>query len=311
MTDSQLSVPHTGPRTLPKSARFSIAIGLILLFVIMLFPWDSLARRVAWEVSAASGGQVTISTLTPALTARGPVLRASDVLIEHPAIDLVRVSELEIAPRQPLQWLSGVPTLRVWTVTELGIIDGVLGLGERTSFVGNVHQVALARLPLRLDTRTVELSGQLDGQADVALDPNGTLSGRVTFGCTSLVVASIMLPMSISFSSAEGVIEILDTGATLIESLTLDGDSIVGSLSGEIGLVHRSQSPPIDLSMKMQIVDPVLRQFAPGAGIPMSADGNIDARIRGTLEAPRFATNGAPSLTEARSERRARSRKSR
>lgn len=295
----------------PKRIVLPIAIGLILIFVLMLFPWESLARRVAWEVSVASGGQVTISTLAPALTARGPVLRASNVMIEHPAIDRVRLSELEIAPRRILQWLTGAPSLRIWTTSDLGIIDGILGLGATPSFVGKVDQIELARLPLRLEASGVDLSGLLGGEVDIMLDPNGTLRGRMTFDCESVVVASGMMPMAIPFSRAEGVIEILENGATRIESLTVQGDYLEGGLSGEIGLVHHSQSPPIDLNVKMRIIDPALRQLAPSAGIPVSGNGDIDFRVRGTLDVPRFVPNRAPANQEARAGRRSQSRKNR
>ena len=274
------------PKTLSKSVSIPIAVVLILIFILLGFPWDSLARRVAAEISAASGSSVSIDTLTPALTARGPVLRARDVVIEHPAIDRVRLLELEIAPRWSSSWFSGEPKLRVWADTELGLVDGVLGLGSTSSFAGQVGQVELARLPLRLDASGVRLSGRIDADADVALAPNGTLSGRVAFSSPSLVVESNKLPMAIPFTNANGVVVILENGATQIESVELEGDLLNGKLSGEIGLVHRSQAPPIDLSAEIRIVDPTLRQLAPGAGIPMSPDGTIKMQLGGTLDAP-------------------------
>jgi len=274
------------PKTLSKSVGIPIAVVLILIFILLGFPWDSLARRVAAEISAASGSTVSIDTLAPALTARGPVLRARNVVIEHPAVDRVRLLELEIAPRWSSSWFSGEPKLRVWADTELGLVDGVLGLGSTSSFVGQVGQVELARLPLRLEASGVRLSGRIDADANVALAPNGTLSGRVAFSSPSLVVESNKLPMAIPFTRAEGVVVILENGATQIESVELEGDLLNGKLSGEIGLVHRSQAPPIDLNAEIRVVDPTLRQLAPGAGIPISPDGTIKMRLGGTLDAP-------------------------
>jgi type II secretion system protein N len=277
---------RSGPGTLPSFIAIPIVIILILAFILLGFPWDSLARRVAAEISAASGSTVSIENLAPALTARGPVLRARDVVIEHPAVDRVRLLELEIAPRWSTSWFMGEPALRIWADTELGLIDGILGLGETSSFVGRVSQVELSRLPLRLDASGVRISGRLDADADVALAPNGTLSGRVAFLSPSLVVESNGLPMAIPFSRAEGVIVILDSGATRIESVMLEGELLEGRLSGEIGLVHHSQAPPIDLQAEFRIVNPMLRQLAPGVGIPMSPNGEISVRVRGTLDAP-------------------------
>jgi type II secretion system protein N len=286
VTQSNTSMLRSGPGTLPSFIAIPIVIILILAFILLGFPWDSLARRVAAEISAASGSTVSIENLAPALTARGPVLRARDVVIEHPAVDRVRLLELEIAVRWSTSWFMGEPALRIWADTELGLIDGILGLGDTSSFIGRVSQVELSRLPLRLDASGLRISGRLDADADVALDPNGTLSGRVAFLSPSLVVESNGLPMAIPFSRAEGVIVILDSGATQIESVMLEGELLEGRLSGEIGLVHHSQAPPIDLEAEFRIINPMLRQLAPGVGIPMSPNGEISVRVRGTLDAP-------------------------
>jgi type II secretion system protein N len=287
-------------------------VGLVLFFTVLLFPWDSLARRVAWEISTASGGQVTISTLSPAITPRGPVLRAREVVIEHPALDRLRLSELEIAPRQLVGWLTGAPSLRIWTITELGQIDGVLGLGESMSFVGKLTGIELARLPLRLAASDVQLGGQLDGTADITLDPEGTLRGQMSFLSTSLVVTSGLLPTALSFEKAEGVVEILENGATRIKSLRLEGESLEGEISGEIGLSHHSQSPPIDLEVDLRVVDPGLRQLALAAGIPISRDGRLKLRVGGRLAAPDFGDGlgrAANATPKTRASRHARNRK--
>jgi type II secretion system protein N len=280
---------------LPKAVGIPIVIALILIFIFLGFPWDSLARRVAAEISAASGSTVSIDHLAPALTSRGPVLRARDVVIEHPAVDHVRLLVLEIAPRFSSSWFRGEPTLGIWADTELGLVDGVLGLGATSSFDGRVERVELSQLPLRLDASGLRLSGLLDADANVALDPNGTLKGRVAFSSPSLVIESRGLPMAIPFTHAEGVIVILENGATQIESVSLEGDLLEGELSGEIGLVHRSQAPPIDLTAKFRIVDPMLRRLAPGAGIPMSQNGEIAVRVGGTVDAPSIEPLSAPN----------------
>lgn len=296
MTEPNASVIRSGgPTTLPKAIGIPIVVALILTFIFLGFPWDSLARRVASEISRASGSAVSIEYLAPALTSRGPVLRALDVVIEHPAVDRVRLLELEIAPRWSSSWLSGEPRLRIWADTELGLVDGILELGETPGFEGNVSRIDLARLPLRLDASGIRISGQLDTDATVELDPNGTLKGRVAFTSPSLVLESSQLPLAIPFTHAEGVIVILDDGATQIESVALEGDLLEGELSGKIGLVHRSQAPPIDLDVQFRIVDPMLRQLAPGAGIPMSPNGEIAVKVGGTLDAPEIAPQSTPN----------------
>jgi type II secretion system protein N len=274
-----------------------VAALLVFVFILIGFPWDSLARRIAWEISSASGSRVTIDHLAPALTARGPVLRARDVVIEHLAIGRVRLDEFEVAPRFSTSWLRGEPTLRVWAESELGGVDGVLQLGESSAFVGRVSQVELSRMPLRLEASDVRIAGQLDAEADMVLSPNGTLHGRIAFSSPSLRFESSQLPVPIPFTRADGIIEILESGATRIESVSLAGPAIEGEIEGEIGLVHHSQSPPIDVNARVRVIDPLLEQLALGANLPLSSNGTTALHVSGTVDAPRFEAASAKQTT--------------
>jgi len=304
VSESNASAGGSGLAGLPRYVVILVAVGLVLVFIALLFPWDSVARRVAWEIAAASGSRVTIDDLAPAITARGPVLRARSVTIEHPAVDRVRLAELELAPRLSSSWLSGEPKLRVWADSELGVVDGVLQLGPAPGFTGHVERVDLARLPLRLDASGLQLSGELAADADVVLTPDGTLSGRVDFESTSLVVQASALPIAIPFTRAQGVIEILESGATRIESAQLEGPVLEGDFSGEIGLVHRSQSPPVDLQARLRVVDPTLRGLAPSLGLQLSSEGEAEVRVGGTLDAPDITTLGGAARRRPRAARR-------
>lgn len=271
---------------LPNAVAYPLAALLVLIFILIQFPWDSLGRRIAWEISRVSGARVDVPELAPALTARGPVLRARDVKIEHPAVATVRLHELEIAPRFSTSWFGGDPTLRLWAVSDLGHADGVLRLGNSPAYVGQMSEVDLSRLPLRLEATGMRFSGRLQADADVALDPDGTLQGRVDFESPGLVIESNRLPIAIPFRHAIGTIEILETGATRIADVVLEGDLVNVKVSGEIGLVHHSQSPPIDLTAHIQVLDPTLRQLAPNAGLQLSPQGEADIELGGTLDAP-------------------------
>ena len=273
---------------IPKPIAIPLAVVLVLIFVVLLFPWDAIGRRIAWEISRVSGATVEVSDLAPGLSARGPVLRARDVTIDHPAVGLIRLFELEIAPRLSTSWFGGDPTIRLWAQTGLGNADGVLRLGSEPAYQGVFTEVELARLPLRLDASELKISGKMDADADVALDPNGTLSGRVDFESPSLNIQTPMIPTPISFTLATGSIEILETGATRISDVRLVGPILDGEISGEIGLVHRSQSPPIDLTAHVLIKDSVLRSLAPNAGLRVDAEGNANLLLTGTVDAPRI-----------------------
>ena len=207
-------------------------------FVVLLFPWDALGRRIVWEINRVSAARVEVESLSPAISARGPVLRASDVRIHHPAVDQLRISSLEIAPRFSTSWLGGDPTIRVWAETGLGTADGVLRLGETPPTSGACSTWTCR--DFRSDsTNNLRLGGRLDADADVALDP-AELSGRVEFA--RFLLQTAMLPVQIPFSRATGVVEILDSGATRIADVVLTETSSPVRF-GEIGLVHRSRLP--------------------------------------------------------------------
>lgn len=270
-----------------------LALALILLFVALLFPWDAVARRLAHELGAASGARVTIEDLAPSWTARGPVLRARNVQVEHPSVRQMRVAVLEVAPRFGTSWLAGQPRLRVYADSDLGLVDGVLVLGAAPAFDGEVERVTIERLPLRLEAAGVRVAGELGADADVALDPGGTLSGRVDFRSPRLRLESAMLPVPLEFTKADGTLALVETGATRIESVALDGAQLRGTLSGEIGLVHRSQPPPLDLQAEVEVVDANLRALALAASVPLDGNGRGRFRIRGTAALPELVPDSS------------------
>jgi len=273
---------------LPTVALLPLAALLVLSFILLLFPWDSLGRRVAWEISRVSGARVEVPELAPALSARGPVLRARNVTIEHPAVDEIRLSTLEIAPRLSTSWFAGNPTLRIWAQTQLGQVDGVLRLGAEPAYLGRVSKVELSRLPLRLDSDQLRFAGEISADADVALSPNGTLQGKIHFDSAALEVETGLLPIAIPFSRAVGTLEILQSGATRISAVDLEGPMIDGRLEGEIGLVHRSQPPPIDLSASLRIHDPTLQEMAQRNGFPIANGNESNFHLGGTVASPKI-----------------------
>ena len=290
MTESKPSFVESGRATLPIMLALPIALLLIVLFVAILFPWDAVARRLSFEIASATGSQITIGQLRPSLSARGPVLAAQDVVIEHPAVERVRIDLLEIAPRFSTSWFGAVPTLRIWADSELALVDGVLTLGDLPAYVGRVTRIEIEKLPLRLEASGLGIFGRLDANADIVLDPGGFMTGRVDFESPELLIQSSQLPIAIPFTRAAGVIEILASGATRIESLALEGNVLEGTLSGEIEMAHRSQSPPINLQAQVRIVQPDMRGMASAAGIDLSSSGEADLQLSGTLDAPEFYT---------------------
>lgn len=294
MTEPRLAQQAPLPGSIPLWVAIPLAVVVTIVFIGLLFPWDAVARRLGFEIGAASGARVEIGALAPAWTARGPVLRARDVRIEHPSVEALRVDPLEVAPRFSMAWLSGRPRLRIFADSALGRIDGVLVLGPEPAFEGRVERVTIERLPLRLAAAGMRVAGELAAVADVALDPGGTLRGRVEFESPGLQIEAALLPFPLRFSRATGALSILESGATRIESVSLEGEQVRGSLEGEIGLVHHSQPPPLALDADVEILAPELRALAQAAQLPIGTDGRAALRIGGTAALPTFAPRSLP-----------------
>ena len=193
-----------------------------------------------------------------------------------------------------MAWLSGRPRLRIFADSALGRIDGVLVLGSEPAFEGRVERVTIERLPLRLAAAGIRVAGELTAIADVSLDPGGTLRGRIDFESPALQIEAALLPIPLRFSRAAGTLSILESGATRIESVSLEGEQLRGSLEGEIGLVHHSQPPPLALDADFEILDPELRALAQAAQLPIGTDGRAALRIGGTAALPTFALRILP-----------------
>ncbi len=288
VSEPRLARPASASGRIPLLAAIPLALLLTLLFVALLFPWDAVARRLAFEIGAASGARVAFGALGPAWTARGPVLRARDVRIEHPSVQQLELATLEVAPRFSTSWLGGRPRLRIFADSGLGAVDGVLVLGDAPAFDGRVERVVIERLPLRLAAAGVRVAGELAATADVALDPGGTLRGRIEFESPALRIEAGLIPKPLQFSRATGVLSILENGATRIEGVRLEGDQLRGTLDGEVGLVHRSQPPPLALQADVEIVDPELLALARAAALPIGADGRGALAIGGTAALPQL-----------------------
>ncbi|HKK51562.1 MAG TPA: hypothetical protein VKA74_08235, partial [Myxococcota bacterium] len=64
MIESSSSPPAAvGRPTLRAPVAIGLALLLILIFVALLFPWDSLARRLTFALERASGSRITIGEI--------------------------------------------------------------------------------------------------------------------------------------------------------------------------------------------------------------------------------------------------------
>ena len=161
MPETNLSASGSGSARLTRFALVPACLLVTLLFTALLFPWEAVGRRVAWEINRVSAADVEMRDISPALTARGPVLRARDLVVDHPAVERVRLAELELAPRFSTSWFSGEPTIRVWAETSLVMVE--------------LRQEGLVAVARRFEAVR---EGMREYLTDLAEDEGGETAGR-------------------------------------------------------------------------------------------------------------------------------------
>ena len=123
-------------------------------------------------------------------------------------------------------------------------------------------------------------------EVDLLLALEGPEALRVAFQAPSYVVKSSGASGIWSFGQSTGIVEILESGATRLDSVRLEGAVVSVSVEGEIGLVHHSQAPPVDLVADLRVEEPSLRRMASGLGLRLDAAGATSVRVQGPLDRP-------------------------
>jgi type II secretion system protein N len=267
-----------------------LALAAVLLtsfFVVLGFPYDRIAPRLATALSAATGAQTSIGRMAIGPSLGGPELRLWNVSLAWPGGQQVRVDRLRVHPAWSLAWLRGHPALALAVRSPLGEVDGTLVLGREPGFRGTLHGVALGQLPLDALAPGTQLDGQADGTVDFTLaaaGPDGTARFEATKGSLSVP----LLPIGIPFDKLAGDIA-LGGGALLqIDSLSLDGPLVSLSGSGRIGRASRIEQSPLALNARIEARDPSLRSLLQAQGVAVGATGATQIEVGGTLGRPQL-----------------------
>lgn len=260
--------------------------ALTLLFVLLGFPYDRLAHQAAFRVERVTGVRVEIGELAPRISLRGPGMRAKDVRINRPGQHPLDLSRIFIRPAWSTSWLRLVPSIFVDARGPVGKVSGAITIGSEPGFAGSFEGLVLAELPLETLLGGATLDGALSGEADIFLDEtDGGPVGTLAFDAREGSVTVPASPIGIPYETIEGALEFGGDHLARVESLEVEGPMLSASLAGSVGKAAAMGRNPLDLDLKIKVVDPTLRQMI-GRRVRFESDGTAQMRVTGTLAAP-------------------------
>lgn len=273
---------------LQRLQRYGIPIGALLLiafFVLLGFPWDRVRDLVASRAGSALGARVSLGGLGPGLSLRGPVLRADAVQVAWPDGDRLVLDRVAVRPALSLAWLKLDPALFVDAESDRGRAVGTLVLGEEPGFDGTLERVDLARLPLEAQLGGAALEGMAEVELDVWRSPRGP-RGELQFEATAGSLALPGVPLALPYESLTGEARL--TEEKLVDDLELDlrGPMLTALVTGDVGASPVMASAPLDLELRVQVVDPQIQPMLSGTGIRFGQDGSAEMRLLGTAGRP-------------------------
>jgi type II secretion system protein N len=281
-----LTSDDSGPRPLRILAALAACTLLTGLLVLRSFPYDLLARRVAQEVEATTGTQVSFGALEPQLTIAGPGFEATAVRVQTPGGTLVQIDRAALRPAWSLAWLRLAPALHADIESVRGNAAGVFVLGSHPSFSGRLETVDLARLPLAGFLPGVELAGMLEADVDLSSGEAGP-EGSLTLHAVEGSVRTPELPIPLPFESLDGELVFGDGQRLHVNRFESVGPLFSADVTGSAGEAEAWSLAPLDLEVSYH-VEPGMRSTLEGFGLSTKRDGSGSIRVRGTPGAPIF-----------------------
>ena len=263
-----------------------LALLLVISFVFLRFPFGEFSPTLARQISQATGGEVFIGDIESKWTWAGPGMAARDVRIVMPTRSRIDIDPLSVRPAWSTSWLWGEPALKVVAQSTIGSLDGIVEIGDLTSWSGEFTEVDLAQLPLPA-TEGFAVEGILNGAADLILAPDGAY-GPLSFDAVSGQLNHSALPIGVEFDLVSA--DLLLDGPNLVEIRRLEftGPIIEVSASGNVLPGGPQQEPRLDLGVDLEIKNPPLRTMMQGMGLPIGQTGRASFSLQGTPSDPRL-----------------------
>lgn len=268
-----------------RSRRLAWALGIAALFLIFLaarFPYDRLLPRATTAAGAALGAEVTIASLGLGFGRGGPEAVARDLRLHWPGSLPLALERVAVRPAWSLDWLRGRPRWHLAAAGPPGRFDGTVA-ADRVD--GRFAGIDVGALPWTALGASPPLDGPLSGSADL-LATDGVWSGAIDLASEAGSVDFGGLPVAIPYQRLEGRI-LVDPARIELRGARLEGPMVTAAFEGTATpRPGPSSSWPLALDVRIEHVDPALRQHLVPLGIRLDREGRATLHVSGTLAAP-------------------------
>jgi len=259
-------------------------VALTLCFLALGFPYDQLAERLASELESGTGLRVRYASVDPYVSLRGPGLEARDAVLEAPQAAPLAFERMRLRPAWSLAWLRLTPAFHLDGTGPAGSLAGVVTLGSRAGFEGDLAGVDLNQLPVRALWPGATLSGTLD--ARVAVHRGNPLpEGEIELAAREGNLAAPGLGLAIPFDELTGKLDLGDGAYVRVRSLRSSSPLFSADADGEIAAAPSFAEAPLDLRVQIQ-ADPRFGPLLRRLGLGSAEDGRTNLRLQGTASAP-------------------------
>ncbi len=292
-----MAIQMKGKKALHAVIFIFLGVFFFILFLYLVFPYETLKRRIIGELEAKTPFHYEIEEIRPhplsGLTFENIVVYA---LVDSKKVKVLGVERFRVTlTLLPLVW--GKVSLRLWGKMLDGTVNGDFskrGRGGDLTLVG--RNVNLQRIHFLREVKGVEMAGTLKGQTMIALR-KGDLSGQsgsAEFQISEVMLNRLPLPgiAPLRVGQIQGSIE-LDRGKVIIKRLVFSGGDFNGQVLGNIFL--NSRLPQSRLNLRITIkpsgkFDPKYRMFLSVLGWQGKTTGVYAFSLKGTLLHPRLVT---------------------
>ncbi|MEM7411920.1 MAG: type II secretion system protein GspN [Myxococcota bacterium] len=282
MSDA-LSTP-TSPRPLRLTGILFAALALTFVFILIRFPYDLLAERVADSVERQTGMRISLGEISVGIVKWGPGLEAEAVRIVRPNGARFELDQVGARPALSLSWLTGNPALALEVSSVQGEVDGVATFGDAGGFHGTLANLDLAQLPPDLLRSPLQLEGIAN--ADVALDGTeaGT-EGKIRFDAQDGSLGHPNLPFALPFTTFSGDLDLGGDAFAEIRDLNLDSPLASGRGRGTVGKGPSFANAPLRLEIELTVSGAIQSSLA-SQGVKVGRDGTVRVTLMGTPARP-------------------------
>jgi type II secretion system protein N len=273
------------PRRMVRIGLPLASLVLVLLFMLILFPYGRFRDIAVARLAQATGASVSLDELDGGISIGGPSVSATNLLLRWPDRRELLLERARVRPAWSFSWLRGEPALHLQVEGPAGRAAGTVWQIPDLAFAGRVQGVELSLLPVDPLADPLPLLGRLDARIDLSAGPSGP-TGSIRFESWDGSIALPQIPFGIPFQELRGDVERAESGSIEVREFQLEGPMLSATAQGSIGASHGPEEGTLDLEGELVVVDPAVRQMVEPYGVRFDPDGTARFRISGTLSRP-------------------------